>query len=67
MDRCPDCNTVNDHWRGSVLCLARQEEADRKRQERNKRQRENRKARHDALTGLGLKRVKGALGGTYYE
>ena len=27
----------------------------------------NAKAKHDALTSLGLKRVKGALGGTYYE
>lgn len=26
-----------------------------------------RRARHQAMTDLGLKRVKGALGGTYYE
>jgi hypothetical protein len=26
-----------------------------------------RRARHSAYTDLGLKRVKGALGGTYYE
>jgi hypothetical protein len=26
-----------------------------------------RRDRHAVLTGLGLKRVKGALGGTYYE
>lgn len=26
-----------------------------------------RRAKHDALTSLGLKRVKGALGGVYYE
>lgn len=26
-----------------------------------------RRERHAALTGLGLKRVKGALGGVYYE
>jgi len=26
-----------------------------------------RKAQHEALTSLGLKRVRGALGGTYYE
>ena len=26
-----------------------------------------RREKHDALTSLGLKRVKGALGGTYYE
>ena len=30
---------------------------------RNKARRE----RHEAITSLGLKRVKGALGGTYYE
>jgi hypothetical protein len=27
----------------------------------------NRRARHEAMTSLGLKRVKGTLGGTYYE
>jgi len=27
----------------------------------------NKRERHAALTGLGLKRVKGALGGVYYE
>lgn len=26
-----------------------------------------RRARHEAMTGLGLVRVKGNLGGTYYE
>jgi hypothetical protein len=26
-----------------------------------------RRAKHEAMTSLGLKRVKGALGGTYYE
>lgn len=26
-----------------------------------------RRARHEAMTSLGLQRVKGALGGTYYE
>jgi hypothetical protein len=26
-----------------------------------------RRERHEAMTSLGLKRVKGALGGTYYE
>lgn len=47
--------------------IEEREVAEAKRQERNKRARENRKARHEVLTGLGLKRVKGALGGTYYE
>ena len=27
----------------------------------------NRRAKHEALTSLGLVRVKGALGGVYYE
>lgn len=27
----------------------------------------NRKARHEVMTSLGLTRVKGMLGGTYYE
>jgi len=31
------------------------------------RRRRSRKARHEALTGLGLVRVRGALGGVYYE
>jgi len=26
-----------------------------------------RRVRHEAMTSIGLKRVKGALGGTYYE
>lgn len=28
---------------------------------------ETRRARHDAMTSMGLKRVKGSLGGVYYE
>ena len=32
-----------------------------------KRTNEYKKAKHEALTSLGLVRVKGALGGTYYE
>jgi hypothetical protein len=31
------------------------------------RARSNRKARHQAMLDCGLVRVKGALGGTYYE
>ena len=30
-------------------------------------QNEDRRARHEAMTSLGLKRVRGALGGVYYE
>jgi hypothetical protein len=33
----------------------------------NERRNENRRARHQAMLDLGLKRVKGALGGVYYE
>lgn len=32
-----------------------------------KRAQENRKAIHEAMTDLGLVRVRGALGGVYYE
>jgi hypothetical protein len=31
------------------------------------RRRENRRVREDVLRGLGLRRVRGALGGTYWE
>ena len=34
---------------------------------RAQRQKMQRKARHEAMLSLGLKRVRGALGGTYYE
>jgi phosphopantetheinyl transferase len=37
--------------------------ADAARQRRNR----NARAKHEALTGLGLVRVRGALGGVYYE
>lgn len=42
-------------------------EETRKRQERNRRARLNRKARHDALTSLGLVRCKDSMGRTIYE
>lgn len=35
--------------------------------ERNKRQRTARKAKNQAMRSMGLTRVKGALGGTYWE
>ena len=38
-----------------------------KRQRRNKKQRELRRERDDLMASLGLKRVRGALGGVYYE
>jgi hypothetical protein len=42
-------------------------DVDRKKELRNKRARENRHAREDAYHSAGLKKVKGALGGTYWE
>jgi len=35
--------------------------------ERREKQNKARRERHEALTSLGLKRVRGALGGVYYE
>lgn len=37
------------------------------RNERNHRSQANRKAREDALSNLGLVKVRGALGGVYWE
>ncbi len=37
------------------------------RSKRNKRAIEQRRAKHEALTSLGLIRVRGKLGGIYYE
>lgn len=66
-NRCDSCevvmiNGVRCHEHGCP-----NKAADAKRQERNKRQRENRKARHEALTGLGLVRCKDSAGRTIYE
>lgn len=42
-------------------------EEKKKREARNKRERERRKAQKEAYESLGLKRVRGSLGGTYWE
>lgn len=43
------------------------EEADSKKEIRKARRRTNRAAREDAMRSLGLVKVRGALGGTYWE
>ena len=54
--------SVKDAYR-AIQVLVTAGKAIRKQVQRNA----NRRAKHAALTSLGLKRVKGALGGTYYE
>jgi hypothetical protein len=51
-------NFLHSHCQGCLDCMAR-----KKTQLANF----NAKAKHEALTSIGLVRVKGALGGTYYE
>ena len=51
---------------GSVECDECEKRAERAK-ERNKRARDNRKAKDEALESIGLTKVKGALGGTYWE
>lgn len=46
---------------------ARINEVRAKRDKRNKRARENRKLREDLLRSCGLTKVRGNLGGTYWE
>ena len=62
---CIDCGKIETYYRSEsypVRCFDCQHK-DNMRIIRNAKRRE----RHAALTSLGLKRVKGALGGVYYE
>jgi hypothetical protein len=48
-------------------CEVCQDEAEKKKQERNRKARERRAAYRDALDSLGMKEVRGAQGGRFIE
>lgn len=62
MNRKDHCTHPEQQWCDCDWCRIVREH-DRK----NTMARVARKARNDAMRSLGLKRVKGALGGTYWE
>ena len=62
MKTCETCGDEIDTKDGDNHC----ERCERKALSR-KRANANRRARHAALTSIGMVRVRGALGGTYYE
>lgn len=64
MKFCAKCNEEIYTKDGENLCEA----CERASQEGKKRRvKAQRSARHDALTSIGLVRVRGAMGGVYYE
>lgn len=62
MKFCELCGTEIDVKDGENRCAQCEHKS-----KRNAKARANRRARHDVLTSLGLVRVRGALGGVYYE
>ena len=67
---CSDClcrSACNVVLEDLEYCQDRFTEEDEKREGRNKRQRENRRAFNEAMRSCGLVKVKGNLGGTYWE
>lgn len=61
MKFCQICGVEIDTPDGINLCPACQKKASRQRAK------ENRKARESALRSLGLVKVRGAMGGVYWE
>lgn len=62
MKACSIC--LNEiHTRDGVNTCAKCEN----RSEKNKKARQNRKRMDDAMASIGLVRVRGSMGGTYYE
>lgn len=61
----PTASLGDSRWHGDPVDadLAKQVRAEAQRQRRNRNARE----RHQAMTDLGLRRVRGNLGGVYYE
>ena len=62
MKACEKCGTEIFTKDGENLC----DDCDKK-GKRNKKARERRRAMDAAMGSLNMKRVKGAMGGTYYE
>lgn len=67
MKCCENCGVEIVTRDGDNLCLACQEAEGNKKTLRNARARSNRKAREDAMRSCGLVKVRGALGGNYWE
>ena len=65
MKVCEKCGIEIDTMDGDNLCPECDDLATRDR--RNKRARANRRAGEGAMRDLGLVKVRGALGGTYWE
>ncbi len=62
MKVCESCDTEISSKDGDNRC-----ESCEKKKSRNKRAAENRRAMREAMKSLGMTRVRGALGGVYYE
>ncbi len=58
---------INQAWEQAVYLNTRYNEKDFKAKQRKARAKLARKERHEAMLSIGLVRVRGALGGTYYE
>lgn len=70
MKTCERCGEENDGRDGENLCQACDElaeETGRKAAAKRAAARRQRKARHEAMLDCGMVKVRGALGGTYYE
>ena len=66
MKVCEKCEIEIDGKDGDNLCPACDADAG-SRAKRNAKARERRAATRDVMASLGMTRVRGALGGTYYE
>lgn len=62
-EMCRDCNKANVADCKTGRCRSCQDKADK----RNARARRNRAAMNAALDSVGMRRVRGAVGGVYYE
>lgn len=62
MKVCESCDAEISSKDGDNRC-----ESCEKKKSRNKRAAENRRAMYEAMKSLGMARVRGALGGVYYE
>lgn len=65
MKVCRICEAEIDTPDGENLCAAC--ERDGARRARNKRVRANRRAMNEAMRSIGMTKVRGAMGGTYWE
>ena len=67
MKVCSNCGSEEVGFRDVENLCPACEHAESKRELRNRRGQENRRARDSALRSLGLVKVRGAMGGTYWE